>query len=617
MQKYLNPPQKAQNCSQIINANKGNYLFLRSNTYYLRKRINTRDVKQCNTSVQKLPSEIKFSLGTSDTVVAIAAAKLFSELVKHFAYSLKSQNPKEIKMATLVIKAKINKLLSAMNLASEDEGQTLSTKSVKHLRLDAENEFSAHLKSREVMHDINGIPFKSGVKQLVRRKQCIGRYAQAQHAGDFDKELKLARDLEQFAKFKSPDDSRTTIDNDPQLATLLEAKKLYLIEEFGVDWERWTNCTTYRADKDNDRAKKLDEAITETIFYLENKPVHKYTRLEFKGLFKSMERMPKYRAKRFRHLSLTELEAEAWTAYKDQKGQVKDITLSFSTIDKYRQKIRQFFRWIMEQLEDDQVASNLIRNNPVPSKLHKSKNKSVKNKSWASFTPKDLSEIWQSHGFIEAQHDWQYWLPIILRATGARPNEIAQLRVCDVYVEKVTLDEASEVDMYFLKVTDSSVFQSVKNDTSKRNIPIHPLVLELGFADFVQHQIAHKKPQQLLWNGLKMRGGYYATNFRNWFSEKVLGNSAIIPERFDEDGCKKVLYSFRSTYVTSFSEQKLSKAILQQLIGHVDQEHALITNRYTKTFQRELMYKELCKYEMPDIKALVQAIPSITIVKAR
>ncbi|WP_462147441.1 site-specific integrase [Pseudoalteromonas gelatinilytica] len=69
-----------------------------------------------------------------------------------------------------------------------------------------------------------------------------------------------------------------------------------------------------------------------------------------------------------------------------------------------------------------------------------------------------------------------YWIPLLCRYTGARLNEIAQLRK-----ENVML---SDTGVYYLNIKRGEG-QSVKTDASLRHIPICNHLIELGFVDFV------------------------------------------------------------------------------------------------------------------------------------
>jgi integrase len=80
-------------------------------------------------------------------------------------------------------------------------------------------------------------------------------------------------------------------------------------------------------------------------------------------------------------------------------------------------------------------------------------------------------------------HAAEYWLPLIGLYTGARVNEICQLNPqCDIQHEE---------GIWFLNFTEESeaddrVVKSVKTAGSRRKVPIHSQLLELGFLSYVE-----------------------------------------------------------------------------------------------------------------------------------
>jgi len=70
-----------------------------------------------------------------------------------------------------------------------------------------------------------------------------------------------------------------------------------------------------------------------------------------------------------------------------------------------------------------------------------------------------------------------HWAPLLAAYQGARREEIAQMRLCDV----VELDGE-----WVMRITDEGEDGKVKNRSSLRNLPIHPTVVDAGFLKFVQ-----------------------------------------------------------------------------------------------------------------------------------
>ena len=100
-----------------------------------------------------------------------------------------------------------------------------------------------------------------------------------------------------------------------------------------------------------------------------------------------------------------------------------------------------------------------------------------------SFTPEDLLKIFDSPVYKQGHRpkggagDASFWLPLIGLMTGMRLEEIGQLRSADIKTQEdiwyFDLDHVPEQRRW------------LKNDSSRRQIPIHPSLVDLGFLDLV------------------------------------------------------------------------------------------------------------------------------------
>jgi integrase len=88
--------------------------------------------------------------------------------------------------------------------------------------------------------------------------------------------------------------------------------------------------------------------------------------------------------------------------------------------------------------------------------------------------------------YTRQDRDWRFWLPLIMLFSGARPNELAQLRAQDV---KQTTGKAWYLDLATVSEDGSSV--QVKNESSRRHIPLHDELIKCGLLEFVA-RIRHK-----------------------------------------------------------------------------------------------------------------------------
>lgn len=95
------------------------------------------------------------------------------------------------------------------------------------------------------------------------------------------------------------------------------------------------------------------------------------------------------------------------------------------------------------------------------------------------FSDEELLTVFGSEKF-RSQRDKRperYWLVLLLLFECCRREEAAQLYLRDI----------GEVDRVpFIQITDDEKDQSLKNEGSKRRVPIHSSLLQLGFMEYVE-----------------------------------------------------------------------------------------------------------------------------------
>lgn len=151
------------------------------------------------------------------------------------------------------------------------------------------------------------------------------------------------------------------------------------------------------------------------------------------------------------------------------------------TVNRYLSSLGAFCSWL--------VIHGYIESNPTEGmSLAKDKKKKT-----YPFTAEQMNTLFASPLFVgcesaEAPRHWskpgdvrirdhRYWVPVIMLYSGARPAEIAQLEVADVrqehghwIIDIVETDDDDEDDI-----------KSVKNAGSRRVVPVHDKLVELGF----------------------------------------------------------------------------------------------------------------------------------------
>lgn len=200
------------------------------------------------------------------------------------------------------------------------------------------------------------------------------------------------------------------------------------------------------------------------------------------------------------------------------------------------------------------VDIGILKTNPVSSsRIHRRLGSAKPKRSLDSdlgYTLPELVQMFSQPEFRALRHaqgrpgNALFWLPLIAAYTGARREEIAQL-----YEDDVRQDANG---CWFIRITDSYPDQSVKTDSSRRDIPLHEDLIALGVLDLVrgQHPNARLFPDLVkvsdgfagivakAWRPLTQRWGTYRNGrsplhaFRHTF--KSLAREAGIPKEVSD-----------------------------------------------------------------------------------
>lgn len=129
--------------------------------------------------------------------------------------------------------------------------------------------------------------------------------------------------------------------------------------------------------------------------------------------------------------------------------------------------------------------------------------------------------------------DDKYWLPLLALYHGNRLEEFAQLRREDV---------KNEGGIWYFDINDDGERQ-IKNEQSKRRVPVHPAVLSLGFIDYVETTAS--TADAMVFPELRPGGpdNKYGFSFTKWWTryrqdidlyEKGSGLSLVPPRGHDQ-----------------------------------------------------------------------------------
>lgn len=240
--------------------------------------------------------------------------------------------------------------------------------------------------------------------------------------------------------------------------------------------------------------------------------------------------------------------ARTWAA---KGGQTRSAT----TVNRELSEIGAFLTWLKK---NDYVEENVAIG--FLTRINKAKRK------YPPYTDVQLKTLFSSPLFAgchakkehqpgdEKVRDWRYWLPLCALYSGARAGEIAQLETADVKrMEDVWVfdfnDEGDDTD------------KKLKTVSSRRIVPIHTALIELGFLSHVELQTLNNCQRVFADLRPGPRGDWSYQPSKFW------------ARYLDRIGMKRRglnLHSFRHTFADECRRTGVGGDVLQALLGHAD-----------------------------------------------
>lgn len=220
--------------------------------------------------------------------------------------------------------------------------------------------------------------------------------------------------------------------------------------------------------------------------------------------------------------------------------------ISERTLEKYHTRAVTFIDWLKKRHRELHIHPT----------LPKAKQKVSAKKKRKRFEASHLSTIFESDASLEIKRRFNYqaWLPVLGLFTGARINELCQLKLTDIH---------DEAPIPYVSINDEGVTGQVKTASAVRDIPIHPMLIELGFLDFVKQQrsLNVRKTDGRLFGELKFTEGRgYGNKASDWFG-KFLDKLKITDKSY-------VFHSFRHTVSRKLNDTDLKDWRISRYLGH-------------------------------------------------
>lgn len=321
------------------------------------------------------------------------------------------------------------------------------------------------------------------------------------------------------------------------------------------------------------------------LYIIGDKPVTSYTREDIYTYREKVQKLPLNMNKydKFNDKGIDEVIAL------NKGGEV----ISTSTVDKHLMWVRSFFDWMAtNQLIPHNVAKDVNiakKSNPLDAR--------------SPFTKADLAVIFGSPKEYSdnlqktlSSRPERVWVPLIGLYHGMRLNEICQLFEDDI----IDNDGIPCIRI----IENEARLQHVKNNGSRRTIPIHPKLIEIGFLEYVS-KVRKVSPKGQLFPHLTPTRDGYGKNMTYWFNKTVLERLGLKGE------AKKDFHSFRHTVIDEFKNSDARLEHYQAIIGHSSGTITLDT--YGSSLRPSKMLETLkhIDYVIPELKALEERVKAL------
>ncbi|WP_047934865.1 site-specific integrase [Pseudomonas putida] len=205
------------------------------------------------------------------------------------------------------------------------------------------------------------------------------------------------------------------------------------------------------------------------------------------------------------------------------------------------------------------VDSGLLETNPVTtSRIHKRLGSGKPKRRLddnRGYTWSELVNLF-SHAEFQKLRDAEgrpgnavFWIPLMAAYTGARREELSQLYIEDVHQH--------EVGSWFIRIIDDRPDKSVKTDSSRREIPVHPDLIALGLLTLVQGRTPGTRVFPQL---VKVSDGFAGIVSKSW--RPITQRCGVY-----QSG-RNPLHAFRHSFKTLAREHGIPKEVSDWITGH-------------------------------------------------
>jgi integrase len=237
-------------------------------------------------------------------------------------------------------------------------------------------------------------------------------------------------------------------------------------------------------------------------FFGQGTPLSSITKKDAARLVAFLPTLPKNGPKRYKGLSLVV------AAEREAKQNLKQL-IGPKTVEGYLEGVSSIFKFAVEW--------HWLVENPFVGRFIKERLPKVVVRHRQTMSPEEMTKMFSSPDFlsqrsgVKGTKEVRFWLPLLCLFHGTRANEVAGMLISDV-------NETNGIVFLNLRESDE---HRLKTETSVRAVPLHRVLLELGFLEFVSRR-RDGDPKGYLFTGLNRNtNGSMADAVCKWWARQI------------------------------------------------------------------------------------------------
>ena len=208
------------------------------------------------------------------------------------------------------------------------------------------------------------------------------------------------------------------------------------------------------------------------------------------------------------------------------------------------------------------------------------------------YSEKQISKLFNAKDFLEntigRKNYAFYWVPLICLFSGARVNEICSLYL-DNIIQRQGKNTGARFQCFNLVEEPDRPQKRLKTLSSRRILPIHDTLIELGFIEFVK-LLRRDKNRERLFEELKYTSSGYANSVQKFWNERY---SKRVNVSEDSQRNRTTFHSLRHTVTDLLKQANVDTKFINEHQGHSQKNIDL--DRYGKAYDVEILYENCTK----------------------